>query len=70
MPLSKARNRERMRQLRLHQKVESVVVQPDIPLYNAMVHKAGDTVRVWRGKRLMTVTIPELDADGQPMPFV
>ena len=34
MPLSKARNRERMRQFRLHAKTDAVVVQPNVPLYN------------------------------------
>ena len=35
-----------------------------IPLYNPQVHRAGDTVRMTKGKREVIVTIPELDADG------
>jgi len=64
MPLSKQRNRDRMRQARLHE--ESV--QPNIPLYDATAHRSGDTVRMLRGKREVIVTIPELDADGQWIP--
>jgi len=59
MPLSKARDRERKRIARL----ERAIVQPN-PLYNPAIHRAGDTVRVLRGKREVTVTIPQLDADG------
>ncbi len=42
-------------------------VQPetDIPLYNPSKHRAGDTVRV-NGK---VVRIPELDADGNAIPW-
>ena len=61
MPLSKARDRERKRLLRL----ENKKVQPkSVPLYNPLVHGAGDTVR--RAGRI--VTIPELDADGNVIP--
>lgn len=59
MPLSKKRNKERMRQNRLH----IFDVQP-IPLYNPSNHRPGDTVRVIRGKREVVITIPELDANG------
>ncbi len=38
-----------------------------VPLYNPMVHRAGDKVLVQRGKKLVETIIPELDADGQPM---
>ncbi len=64
MPLSKQRDRDRKRQSRL----ENENVQPNIPLYNPSIHKAGDTVRVLRGKREVVTLIPELDADGRPMP--
>ena len=64
MPLSKKRDRERKRIARL----ESAVVQPNIPLYNPYTHRPGDTVRIQQRKREVTVTIPELDADGQPIP--
>lgn len=66
MPLSKARNRERMRLIRLHAKKQGEVVQPK--LYNPMRHRPGDRVLVQRGKRLIETVIPELDADGHPMP--
>lgn len=39
-----------------------------IPVYNSAIHKAGDRVLVPRGKRLVETVIPELDADGQPIP--
>jgi hypothetical protein len=45
----------------------TVPVQIDtqpIPLYNPSIHRAGDTVML-KGK---VVTIPELDADGHPIP--
>lgn len=103
MPLSKARNRERMQRVRIVQPVcnlssdfvcnlegqsKTVTVQPklealrklikdveskpkvvsDIPLYDSMIHKPGDVVRIWRGKQLITVTIPEVDVEGQIIP--
>lgn len=86
MPLSKQRNRERMRQSRLHGysvqpsieglKIEGNIitgitrpvipntVQPDIPWYNPSVHRPGDVVRVKQYNKVVTVTIPELDAEG------
>lgn len=67
MPLSKARNRERMRQFRLHAPKRVELVQPNIPLYNPMKHGVGDRVLVQRGKHLVDIVIPELDADGQPI---
>jgi len=60
MPLSKARNRARMRQLRasLVQPVcnpkpvqpikANETVQPDLPLYNPAIHKPGDKVYIYR----------------------
>ena len=72
MPLSKARNRERMRAIRLHKALQSGVVQPEqeviIPLYNPSIHRAGDTVRVIKGRREIVTTIPELDIDGNIIP--
>ena len=68
MPLSRQRNRDRMRLNRLHTKIETADVQPNIPLYDATAHRSGDTVRMLRGKREVIVTIPELDADGQWIP--
>ena len=49
--------------------------QPEasIPLYNPQIHRPGDTVLVrpqyGRSKKLMEITIPQLDADGNPMPI-
>lgn len=73
MPLSKARNRDLMRKLRYNRRLNAGVVvpksedRPKIPLYNPYTHRPGDTVRIQQRKREVTVTIPELDADGQPM---
>ena len=39
-----------------------------IPLYNPADHKAGDRVLVRQGKRLVETIIPELDAEGNPIP--
>lgn len=40
-----------------------------IPLYDPMKHRAGDRVLMQSpySKRLVETTIPELDADGQPI---
>ena len=43
-------------------------VKPNIPLYNPAIHRAGDTVKVLRGKREVIITIPRLDAGGNPIP--
>lgn len=51
MPLSKARNKARMRLSRLHAKEAIAPVQPK--LYNPMRHRPGDRVLVQRGKRLI-----------------
>jgi hypothetical protein len=34
------------------------------PIYNPSVHKPGNTVRMRQGNKFITVTVPELDADG------
>ncbi len=70
MSLSKARDRERKRlmKLGLDSNLKTVdIVQPkeEIPLYNPMKHHVGDKVRV-NGR---VVVIPELDADGNPIPW-
>lgn len=59
MPLSKARNRERMRQIRLHERLKRASVQP-IDAVSLSVKREG------YGKASSTV-IPELDADGNPI---
>ncbi len=94
MPLSKKKNRDRMRVVRatcVQPKTKEVVqpneplvvspsvqrdgkassaVQPDIPLYNPSIHRAGDRVLIkpTYGKKLVEVVIPELDAGGNPIP--
>ncbi len=67
MPLSKARNRARMREFRLHVKKDDIDVQPNVPLYDPSIHKSGDIVRVWDGS---IVTLLPLDADGYPIPEI
>ncbi len=37
------------------------------PIYNKAIHKPGDRVRVWKGKKLVETIVPELDADGHEM---
>ena len=63
MPLSKKRDKERKRLARL----ENKNVQP-VPLYNPSIHRAGDTVRILKFGKYHAITIPELNADGQPIP--
>ena len=38
-----------------------------VPMFNPSIHKAGDKVMVYQGKRLIETVIPELDADGHPV---
>ena len=62
----------------IKEKVEGLVVKVGnhsvnnnvntIPIYNPAIHKAGDTVRIFKGKREVIVTIPELDAEGNSIP--
>ncbi len=40
---------------------------PRVPLYNPQIHRAGDRVMIQKGKRLIEMVIPELDADGYPV---
>lgn len=42
---------------------------PLIPLYNPAIHKPGDRVLVKPpyGKKLIEMTLPEIDADGYPI---
>jgi len=93
MPLSKARNRERMRQSRLHKpnvqpkqvkiselreliaskqtnsRLHNEPVQPNLPIYRAGErYEAGQHILVQRGKKLVETVVPELDADGHPVP--
>ncbi len=35
-----------------------------IPIYNKNIHKPGDRVRVWQGKQLVEMIVPEIDGDG------
>jgi len=40
-----------------------------VPLYNPAVHRAGDRVRVLQHGRMIETVIPNLDVDGQPIPW-
>ncbi len=40
----------------------------DIPLYNPAIHRPGDEVLIKRGKKLVPMVVPELDADGNAIP--
>ena len=40
------------------------VVKPSVPIYNPSLHRAGDLVRVQKGRRLIEMVIPEIDGDG------
>lgn len=50
------------------------IVQPDplpgIPIYNPLIHSAGDTVLLKQpySKRYVKTVIPEVDADGNAIP--
>ncbi len=44
-------------------------VQPNTPVYNPAIHRPGDKVLVRQGKRLVPTIIPNLDADGQAIPW-
>ena len=72
MPLSKVRMRERKKQdrakIRFDIRSSDGNVKPNIPFYNPVIHRAGDIVRVLKGKREVTIIIPRLDAEGNPMP--
>ncbi len=84
MPLSKAKQAEWMREYRKRTRynvipkpatsviprlTEVVTSKEDIPVYNPAIHRAGDTVRVLVGNKAKVIKIPELDADGQPIPW-
>ena len=45
-----------------------VLTMNDIPIYNQSIHKAGDRVLVWQGKKLVEVVVPEINGDGHPIP--
>lgn len=72
MPLSKERKAEynkkyyRGRKLSILKPIQ--IPKPDIPLYNPAKHRPGDRVRIIRAGTVIETTIPELDADGHPMP--
>ena len=53
-----------------NEKPSSLVVRPKPPLYNPYKkYKAGDRVMVKWGKRLVETIIPEVDADGNAIPY-
>jgi len=76
MPLSKARNRERMRRSRLHKLVEKPSVQPILDAVSPSLQREGygkasssvqpRTIRI-DGRDYI---VPELDADGNPIPEI
>ena len=39
------------------------------PPYNPVLHPPGTHVLIKQGKRLVEAVVPELDADGQPIPL-
>ena len=39
-----------------------------IPIYNPDIHKVGDRVLIRQGKGLIEVIVPEIDAEGRPIP--
>lgn len=39
-----------------------------IPLYNPAIHKPGDRVRMFDGNKMIETVVPDLDADGSPIP--
>ena len=79
MPLSKMRMRHQEAGLVLEGNHTSQALQSKsspvktesnsrLPLYNPAIHGAGDRVLVRPGKKLIEITIPEIDADGRSMP--
>ena len=65
MPLSKARNRDRMKQSRLHAKDNTEDVQPKPTLEDIL--KANPTVSMSVKKRLAIQAGIEFDIDGNPI---
>ena len=41
---------------------------PAPTVYNPSIHKAGDRVMVWKGKRLVETVVPRVDAGGSVIP--
>lgn len=65
MRANRQRRREELERIRLDSNLIAIDQGESVPLYNPSKHRPGDTVRMISGK---VVTIPELDADGQPVP--
>ena len=42
---------------------------PIAPIYNSNKHKAGDVVSIKQGKGYVEMTVPNLDADGNNIPW-
>jgi len=38
------------------------------PLYNSVIHRAGDVVKIVQRGKLITIKIPELDEEGNAVP--
>jgi len=47
--------------------IQSTPQPESIPRYNPAVHRAGDRVLVQRGDKWVSVIVPEIDADGNPI---
>jgi len=39
-----------------------------IPIYDPTIHKRGDTVLIRKGKKLVQIIVPEIDAEGNIIP--
>lgn len=37
------------------------------PVYNPVIHKAGDRVKMFDGNKMTEMVVPDLDADGVPL---
>ena len=66
--LQRETTRNRVRRYRALPKGVTSSIVDAIPLYNPAIHRAGARVRIQRGKREVTITIPGLDAEGNPIP--
>lgn len=66
MPLSKKRNRDRMRDTRLHTKIEKVFVQPNTvsPSFRREGYGKVSTILI----PVQPSVQPEIDADGNVIP--
>lgn len=40
----------------------------ELPMYNPIIHKAGEKVRVFDGNKMVEIVVPEFDTEGQSIP--